>query len=156
MPQPHISRFVQSVIDAQRAVGEANSAAANSAIYKSLATHSTFPETQVYIGLNDSETKRQEYDTERYVSILKKICIEHGTPFSFDIINGGYIHDDGEYTEEKTIMLTFINVAKETVEEIAQDLCTLFNQESVLITTSLVKAQMVRSASSIESKESEE
>ena len=65
-----------------------------------------------------------------------------------DVINGGYIHDDGEYTEEKTIVLTFIDVDKATVESIAQDLCELFNQESVLITIGLVKTQMIYAAGS--------
>ena len=115
-------------------------------------TLSTFPETQVYIGLNDSETKKQEHDTGRYVSILKRVCVEHGTPFSFDVINGGYIHDDGEYTEENTIVLTFIDIERETVEDIARDLCTLFNQESVLMTTGLVKIQMIRPDSSANEK----
>lgn len=139
MAQAHFSRLVQSILDARQA-----GKTPDDAIRAGLASHETFPETQVYIGLNDAETKRQEYGTGRYVSILKDVCIEHGTPFSFDVINGGYIHDDGEYTEERTIVLTFIDVAWETVEGIARDLCTLFNQESVLVTTGLVKVQMIR------------
>lgn len=82
------------------------------------------------------------------------MCVSHKVPFSFDIINGGYIHDDGEYTEEKTIVLTFIDVDKTTVESIARDLCKLFNQESVLITTGLVKTQMIYAAGSTDKQES--
>ena len=139
MAQAHFSRLVQSALEAQAAGG-----AANDAIYRSLSARAPLSETQVYIGLNDATSKRQEHDTRHYVSILKDVCINHGTPFSFDVINGGYIHDDGEYTEEKTIVLTFIDVAWETVERVARDLCTLFNQESVLVTTGLVKAQLIR------------
>ena len=147
MAQTHLSRLFQAAIEAQQALGKANDT-----ISANMPTLSTFPETQVYIGLNDSETKRQEHDTGRYVSILKRVCVEHGTPFSFDVINGGYIHDDGEYTEENTIVLTFIDIERETVEDIARDLCTLFNQESVLMTTGLVKIQMIRPDSSANEK----
>lgn len=100
-------------------------------------------ETQVYVGLNDSETRRQEHDTDSYVSVMRKVCIKHGIPFSFDVINGGYIHDDGEYTEERTIVLTFFNTPYDTVNTIAEELCSLFHQESVLVTTGLIKTRMV-------------
>lgn len=99
--------------------------------------------TQVYIGLNDGDTKEQRFDTARYVSIMKRVCAQYGTPFSFNIMAGGYVHDNGEYTEETTIVITFIDVPQKTVNEIAEDLCVFFRQESVLITTSRIKTQQV-------------
>ena len=101
-------------------------------------------ETQVYIGLNDADTKQQERGTEWYVTELKQVCAEHGVPFSFDVIGGGYVHDDGEYTEEQTIVLTFIDVSGDTIDEIARDLCDRFNQESVLLTEDRVTTRSVR------------
>ena len=133
VPRTSIDRFIQFVLAAQRANGMVGDSIPTDLI-----------ETQVYIGLNDAETKRQEHDTGHYVSVLKRVCVEHGVPFSFDIVNGGYIHDDGEYTEEKTIMLTFIDVRQDTVDKIAKDLCALFHQESVLITTDRISARTVR------------
>ena len=70
-------------------------------------------ESKIYIGLNDSETKQQKLATDRYAAILKEICRDFGVPFSFNVIDGGYIHDDGEYTEEKSIVLTFIDLPQE-------------------------------------------
>ena len=99
--------------------------------------------TQVYIGLNDGDAKEQRFDTDRYVSIMKRVCAQYGTPFSFNIMAGGYVHDNGEYTEETTIVITFIDVPQKTVNEIAEDLCVFFRQESVLITTSRIKTQQV-------------
>ena len=55
-------------------------------------------------------------------------------PFSFDVINGGYIHDDGEYTEETSLVLILIDADPGTVKKIAGDLRAFFNQESVLVT----------------------
>ena len=101
-------------------------------------------ESQVYVGLNDSKTREQKLELDRYASILKKICVSYGVPFSFNFVEGGYIHDDGEFTEEKSIVLTLIDVPAQTVDEIARELCVLFNQESVLVTTDRVRLRSVR------------
>lgn len=87
----------------------------------------------IYIGLNDMETKKQHFETDKYVSILKKVCINYEVAFSFHVINGGYIHHDGSYTDENTLELTLLNVPEEKVMEIAQDLCVFFRQESVMV-----------------------
>lgn len=132
MPQASFERFVRAALDAQRAVGSTDDGM------------QVLTETQVYIGLNDAVTKTQKFDTERYISALKYVCTQYGVPFSFDVINGGYIHDNGEYTEERTILLTFIDVDQKTIDEIAVDLCDFFHQESVLITTGNICARSVR------------
>lgn len=101
-------------------------------------------ESQIYIGLNDSETKQQKLATDRYAAILKEICRDFGVPFSFNVIDGGYIHDNGEYTEEKSIVLTFIDLPQETVDKIAKEVCVLFHQESVLVTTDRIRVRSIR------------
>ncbi|MBQ6523538.1 MAG: hypothetical protein IJI12_02625 [Atopobiaceae bacterium] len=103
-------------------------------------------ETQVYIGLNDATTRKQVLETNHFVTTLKEVCRSFCVPFSFDIIDGGYIHDDGEYTEETSIVLTFIDVPVETIDSIAQELCALFHQESVLITSDRVRVRSVRAS----------
>lgn len=123
----------RQILDSQRALGKA--------LREGMAT---LEETQVYIGLNDRETREQLLETNSYVSILKRICRGFGVAFSLDIVEGGYIHDDGEYTEETSIVLTFIDVPAETVDRIAKELCALFHQESVLITTDRVRVRSVR------------
>ena len=104
----------------------------------------TIEESQIYIGLNDSETKQQKLATDRYVAILKEICRDFGVPFSFNVIDGGYIHDNGEYTEEKSIVLTFIDLPQENVDKIAKEVCVLFHQESVLVTTDRIRVRSIR------------
>ena len=101
-------------------------------------------ESQIYIGLDDSETKQQKLATDRYAAILKEICRDFGVPFSFNVIDGGYIHDNGEYTEEKSIVLTFIDLPQETVDKIAKEVCVLFHQESVLVTTDRIRVRSIR------------
>ena len=91
-------------------------------------------ETRIYIGLNDAETRAQLYDTETYLSILKDICRSCHVAFSVDIEEGGYYHEDGEYTEETSLVLILIDAERDIVQKIAQELRTRFHQESVLVT----------------------
>ncbi len=103
-------------------------------------------ETKIYVGLNDSQTKKQEHLTITYVSLLKKVCQYHKVPFSVSLARGGYMHEDGEYTEETTLVISLIDAEKETVNGIAEDLCVAFHQESVLITEGEVRSYYVTSA----------
>ena len=101
-------------------------------------------QTEIYIGLNDEKTKEQKFDTALYVSILKTVCANYQVPFSFHLLQGGYIHDNGEYTQENTLKLTLLGVDPAVVEEIATDLCVFFHQESVLITTGEVETFSIK------------
>lgn len=92
-------------------------------------------QASIYIGLNDSETGVQKFATEKYLSILKNVCRSYRVAFSVQVINGGYFHEDGRYTEENTLVLTLLNIEEKTVIEIAKDLCAFFNQESVMVTS---------------------
>ena len=100
-------------------------------------------ETKIYVGLNDSVEKKQLMETEKYISVLRNVCHGYGIPFSFGVEEGGYIHENGDYTRETTLVLTLIDVDKNIINEIAKDLCTFFHQESVLITESMVRAYYI-------------
>ena len=100
-------------------------------------------ETKIYVGLNDSVTKTQIFETEKYISILRNVCFAYHTPFSFDVEEGGYIHENGEYTRETSLILSLIDVNKKTVNEIAKDLCVFFHQESVMITDNLIRTYFI-------------
>lgn len=100
-------------------------------------------EVKIYVGLNDSESRKQLFDTGKYVSVLKIVCKNYGVPFSFIVQEGGYMHDDGEYTEEKSIVISLIDVKKNLINNIAKDICILFHQESVLITEDHVRSYYV-------------
>ena len=93
-------------------------------------------QTTIYVGLNDSETGVQKFGTEKYLSILKNVCRSYRVAFSVQLINGGYFHEDGHYTEENSLRLTLMNVPEQEVMEIAKDLCVFFNQESVMVSSS--------------------
>ena len=91
-------------------------------------------ESRIYVGLDDKDSHEQHYDTEHYKTMLKAVCKDYNAPFSMQVIEGGYFHDDGEYTEETSFVLVLINADRKVVNEIAKDLCSFFHQESVLVT----------------------
>ena len=96
-------------------------------------------ETRIYVGLNDSETKKQIHETEYYLDRLKEICVRFHVQFSVVTEEGGYFHEDGEYVEEASLVVTLIDAERETVRKIAEELRTLFHQESVLVTEDEVR-----------------
>ena len=98
-------------------------------------------ETRIYIGLNDSETLDQKFETAKYVSVLKNVCRSYKVAFS--VANGGYMHEGGRYTHETSRVLSLIDADPAVVGEIAKDLCAFFNQESVLVTENEIKAYFV-------------
>ena len=101
-------------------------------------------QSTIYIGLNDSETGVQKFDSSKYLSILKNACRNYKVAFSGQMINGGYFHEDGRYTEENTLLLKLIDVPQPIVEDIARDLCAFFNQESVMVTTSPISVVFIK------------
>ena len=98
----------------------------------------------IYIGLNDSETRKQKYDLERYRNVLKDVCKAYHTAFSLYLANGGYFHDDGTFTDENTLVVMLLGTDEKTVKEIAKDLCAFFNQESVMITYNSAEVHFIR------------
>ena len=100
-------------------------------------------ETKIYVGLNDSETLEQKLETAKYVSLLKKVCYCYHVPFSFSLAEGGYFNEKGDFTQEKTLILSLIDAKDETIEEIAKALCAFFHQESVMITKGQITACFV-------------
>ena len=100
-------------------------------------------ETKIYVGLNDSETMKQEHDTDKYVTILQGVCRSYGVAFSFSLARGGYIHEDGRYTQETSLVISLIDADRDVVNELAKDLCAFFHQESVLITEGMIRAYYV-------------
>ena len=100
-------------------------------------------EITISVGLNDSVSKKQKYKTEMYVDIMKFVCQSYHVPFSFIVSDGGYFHENGDYTQEKTLVICILDPQDGIVDAIAKDLCVFFHQESVLITESRVRAYYI-------------
>ena len=101
-------------------------------------------ESRIYVGLNDLTTNTQLFEDERYIEMLRNVCCSYKVPFSFNVQEGGYIYENGEYARETSLVLTLIDVEKAVVTDIAKDLCAFFHQESVMIVENNVDACFVR------------
>ena len=101
-------------------------------------------QTVIYVGLNDFITHEQRFETSKYLSILKSVCKSHRVPFSVNQINGGYFHEDGDYVEEQTLVLTLLDIDDDVIDQVADDLCTFFRQESVMVVRSEAEVRFVR------------
>ena len=101
-------------------------------------------EARIYVGLRDKDSREQKFDTEKYKEILKDVCRNYHAPFSLQVIEGGYYHDDGGWVEENTLLITLIGIPRWTIHEIARDVCVFFHQESVMITCTRVLRLNVR------------
>lgn len=100
-------------------------------------------ESKIYIGLNDVTTNTQLFENEKYISVLRNVCYAYKVPFSFNVEEGGYIYQNGDYARETSLVLTLIDAEKDVVNEIAKDLCAFFHQESVLVTESRIDSYYV-------------
>ena len=95
-------------------------------------------ESRIYVGLCDRDRHEQIHDTETYKEALKNICRNHKSPFSLQVIEGGYFHNDGSWVDENTLLITLIGTPQMVVYKIAKEVCTAFHQESVMITSNAV------------------
>ena len=82
-------------------------------------------ESKIYIGLNDLSTNTQLFENEKYIRVLRNVCYSYKVPFSFQVQEGGYIYESGEYARETSLVLTLIDVDKtgslEGMNESARD-----------------------------------
>ena len=101
-------------------------------------------ESKIYIGLNDVTTNTQLFENEKYIRVLRNVCYAYKVPFSFNVQEGGYIYENGDYARETSLVLTLIGAEKDVVNDIAKDLCAFFHQESVLITENSIRAYYVK------------
>ena len=76
-------------------------------------------ESKIYIGLNDLSTNTQLFENEKYIRVLRNVCYSYKVPFSFQVQEGGYIYESGEYARENSLVLTLIDVDKAVVNDIA-------------------------------------
>lgn len=98
---------------------------------------------EICIGLNDGDTKQQKFPIEKYEEVVINVCKGYKVAYSVDELKGGYIHEDGTYVRENSVRILLIGASEELVNEIANDLCAFFNQESVLVMKSETQCYFV-------------
>ena len=97
----------------------------------------------LYMGLNDQDTKTQEIATVEAFKITNKILLQYVEGATVFEADGIYKHEDGTFTTEKTLRIELLFVEVETVKTIVSTLKTVFNQESIAVNVTEVKAQFI-------------
>ena len=83
----------------------------------------------LYVGLNDKDTKIQEVTTEQAKDIVNNVCGD----CSIQEITGYYTHDNGEKVKENTLKVELLFKSEDEVRLYCQDLKKLLNQESIAV-----------------------
>ena len=83
----------------------------------------------LYVGLNDKDTKKQEVTTEQAKDIVNNVCGD----CSIQEITGYYTHDNGEKVKENTLKVELLFKDESEVKLYCQDLKKLLNQESIAV-----------------------
>ena len=88
----------------------------------------------IYIGLNDKDSKKQEVSTrrakEKTIEILNANNITGLTMYE---VMGVFKHEDGFITYEKSLKVELLEVKKEDVLRSVNELKTALNQESIML-----------------------
>lgn len=90
---------------------------------------------QLYLGLNDKDTKLQRIDTIEAYKMVENILLNNDiTGYTIYQARGVFKHENGAITQENTLIIEMIFVEEELVDELIQILKTVFNQESIMKT----------------------
>lgn len=101
----------------------------------------------LYMGLFDKNTKRQEYDTITAYRIVESETAQRFGGATISEANGIYKHDDGTVIIEPTIkmeilMFDYQESDKRQVKDFVEYLKKFFNQESIAVQMSRVESEL--------------
>lgn len=85
------------------------------------------------VGLNDKDTKIQKLDSIEAYKIVENTLLNNGlSGYTIYQGKGLYKHDNGDITQENTLIIEIIFTTEEIVDKIIKILKQVLNQESVL------------------------
>ena len=88
----------------------------------------------IYIGLNDKDSKKQEVSTRRAKEETIKILNANNiTGLTMYEVAGVFKHEDGAMTFEKSLKVELLEVKEEEVIKSIEELKGALNQESILL-----------------------
>ena len=85
------------------------------------------------VGLNDKDTKIQKIDSIEAYKIVENTLLNNGlSGYTIYQGKGLYKHDNGDITQENTLIIEIIFTTEDIVDKIIKILKQVLNQESVL------------------------
>ncbi len=95
----------------------------------------------LYIGTNDKDTYKQEIPYDECVAKVTEICTRYTGGCTLAEATGYWKDDSGEITTEQSIQCTLEDITLEQVHQIADEVRTALNQNSILIETQGVTSE---------------
>ena len=93
----------------------------------------------LYVGLNDKDTKYQTIPTEQAKDIVNSICGD----CSIQEITGYYTHENGEKVKENTLKVELLFKDFDEVKLYVTDLKRLLNQESIAVSQEVTMSALM-------------
>lgn len=88
----------------------------------------------IYIGLNDKDSKKQEISTRRAKEEAIKILNNNNiNGLTMYVVDGVFKHETGEVVFEKSLKVELIEIKEEEVINSIKELKNALNQESILL-----------------------
>ena len=88
----------------------------------------------IYIGLNDKDSKKQEVSTRKAKQEVIKILNNNNiTGLTMYEVTGVFKHDNGTIVFEKSLKVELLEVEEEEVKKSIDELKKALNQESILL-----------------------
>lgn len=88
----------------------------------------------IYIGLNDKDSKKQEVSTRRAKEEVIRILNDNNiTGLTMYEVTGVFKHEDGFITFEKSLKVELLEVEEKEVLKSIDELKKALNQESILL-----------------------
>lgn len=97
----------------------------------------------LYVGLNDKDTKTQKIATIEAYKIATNILLQYTQGATIYETSGIYKHHNGEVVIETTLKIELLFIDIKTVKAIANELKTVFNQEEVILQTQNYNSQII-------------
>ena len=89
---------------------------------------------EVFVGLNDADTYEQTYHLDDVRKYITEAYMQEKIDFSAAFVKGGYLHENGDYILENSILYTFIgDYTKEDADAFFEEVKRTINQESILV-----------------------
>lgn len=94
------------------------------------------------IGLNDKNTKKQELDTISCYKLVNNLLLKYVDGATIYQAQGIYKHENGQVVIENSLKIDIIDSTRDVIENIATQLKTILNQESIVIIENTINSQL--------------
>ncbi len=102
-------------------------------VYASASVENANPTYTLYIGLNDKDTYTQLIDTKDAKQIINNICLKYTSGYSVTQLEGGWIDEKDNLTEENTLCYMLTDIDESDVNKIMDEVLEKLNQNSILV-----------------------